>query len=112
LKILLSNVGLSINYDKTKVHHNVDRKVSFNFLGFEFIIMPRSLIRESRLFSNKGNLHDIQNARKGFAIILKPKNEKIMEVKTKLKKAISKIHRVSRNRLFKSFQLINSILTG
>jgi len=112
LKLSLSKVGLSINYNKTKIYHKIKSKVNFYFLGFEFIVMPRILLRKTRLFSNSENLHQIQAGQKGFAIILKPKYDKILHIKKKLKEVISKIHRVSRSQLFKIFRLINSVLLG
>lgn len=111
-KILLFEVGFDINHNKTKIYHKINSKVKFYFLGFEFIVMPRNLLRKSRLLSNLSNLHSLQKAPKGLGVILKPKPDKIIEIKKKLKKAISKIHRVSKSQLFKSFRLINSILLG
>jgi len=111
-KLSLSKVGLSINYNKTKIYHKIESKVNFYFLGFEFIVMHRTLLGKNRLYPNLGNLHQIQAGQKGFAIIVKPKADKILHIKKKLKEAISKIHRVSRSQLFKIFRLINSILLG
>ena len=103
-KSSLSKVGLSVNFNKTKIYHKVKSKINFYFLGFEFIIMPRNLLSKTRLFSNLGNLNQLKNGQKGFAIILKPKSDKLLEIKKKLKQAISRIHRVSRPQLFKVFQ--------
>jgi hypothetical protein len=72
--------------------------------------MPRNLLRKTKLFSNLGKLSEIKAGQKGFAIILKPKSEKILEIKKKLKQAISRIHRVSTPQLFNIFRLVNSIL--
>jgi hypothetical protein len=74
--------------------------------------MPRKLLRKSQLLSNLGNLHNLQKGQKGFGVLLKPKSSKLLEIKKKLKKAISRVHRVSRQQLFKTFRLINSILLG
>jgi hypothetical protein len=74
--------------------------------------MPRNLLSKTRLFSNLGNLNQLKNGQKGFAIILKPKSDKILKIKKKLKQAISRIHRVSRPQLFKIFRLVNNILSG
>lgn len=74
--------------------------------------MPRILLRKTRLFSNQGNLSQLKSGQKGFAIIFKPKSDKILDIKKKLKEAISKIHRVSRSKVFNVFRLINSILLG
>jgi len=74
--------------------------------------MPRNLLSKTRLFSNLSNLNQLKNGQKGFAIILKPKSDKILEIKKKLKQAISRIHRVSRPQLFKVFRLVNNILLG
>jgi len=111
-KSSLSKVGLSVNFNKTKIYHKVKSKVNFSFLGFEFIIMPRNLLRKTRLFSNLGNLGQLKAGQKGFAIILKPKSDKILEIKNKLKQAISRIHRVSTPQLFNIFRLVNSVLLG
>jgi len=101
-----------VNFNKTKIYHKVKSKINFYFLGFEFIIMPRNLLSKTRLFSNLGNLNQLKNGQKGFAIILKPKSDKLLKIKKKLKQAISRIHRVSRPQLFKVFRLINNILLG
>jgi hypothetical protein len=74
--------------------------------------MPRILLRKTRLFSNQGNLSQLKAGQKGFAIIFRPKSDKILDIKKKLKQAISKIHRVSRSKVFNVFRLINSILLG
>jgi len=108
----LSKVGLSVNLEKTKIYQKVKSKVNFCFLGFEFIVMPRNLLRETRLFSNLGNMNKLKAGQKGFAIVLKPKSDKILEIKKKLKQAISKIHRVNTPQLFNIFRLVNSILLG
>ena len=109
-KSLLAKVGLCINFNKTKIYHKVKSKVKFNFLDFEFIVMPRNLLRRTRLFSNLKNLNQLKTGQKGFAIIFKPRVDKILEIKKKLKQAIAKIHRVSTPQLFNIFRLINSIL--
>jgi hypothetical protein len=72
--------------------------------------MPRNLLRKTRLFSNLGNLNQLKVGQKGFAIILKPKSDKILEIKKKLNQAISRIHRVSTPQLFNIFRFVNSIL--
>jgi hypothetical protein len=74
--------------------------------------MPRNLLRYSNLLSNLDNLHSLQAGQKGFGVILKPKTDKILEIKKKLKKEISKIHRVNKSQLYKNFRFINSILLG
>ena len=74
--------------------------------------MPRNLLSKTRLFSNLGNLNQLKIGKKGFAIILKPKSDIILEIKKKLKQAISRIHRVGKPQLFKIFRLVNSILLG
>ena len=79
-KSSLSKVGLSVNFNKTKIYHKVKSKVNFSFLGFEFIIMPRNLFRKTRLFSILGNLGHLKAGLKGFAIILRPKSDKILEI--------------------------------
>ena len=86
--------------------------LDFCFLGFEFIVMPRNLLGKTRLFSNLGNLSQLKAGQKGFAIILKPKSDKIHEIKKKLKQAISRIHLVRTSQLFKIFRLVNTILLG
>jgi len=88
-KLLLSKLGLNFDYSKTNIYHNINRKVKFIFLGFEFIVMPREQLRKSRLLSNLNNLHSLQNGIKGFGIIFKPTATVLLEVKKKLKKAIS-----------------------
>lgn len=109
-KILLSEVGLNINYDKTKIYRKINSKIKFYFLDFEFIVMPRKLLGKSQLLPNLGNLQDLQKGQKGFGVLIKPKSDKLLEIKKRLKEAISQVHRVSRPQLFKTFRLINSIL--
>jgi hypothetical protein len=74
--------------------------------------MPRNLLRKTRLFTNLGNQNQLKNSRKGFAIIFKPKTDKISKIKKKLKQAIDRIHRVSRPQLYTVFRPINNILLG
>ena len=47
--------------------------------------MPRGPLRKTRLFSNLGNLNQLKVDQKEFAIILKPKSDKILEIKKNLK---------------------------
>lgn len=110
VKLSLSMVGLSINLKKTKLYPKVKSKVNFYFLGFEFIIIPHTLLRKTKLFTNLNSLNRQKVSQNGFATILKPKSERVREVKKELKQAIYRIHRVSKAQLFKIFQLINRIL--
>jgi len=111
-KLSLLKVGLSINFNKTKIYRKIKSKANFCFLGFEFIVTPHHLLRKTKLFSNLGNLSQLKASQKDFAIILKPKSDKILEIKKKLKQVISRIHRVSTPQLFNIFRLVNSILLG
>jgi len=111
-KLLLSKVGLSVHYNKTKIFYGIKSKINFYFLGFEFIIMFRTMLRKTNLFSKLDKINKVKSGQKGFVIILKPKSDKISEIKKKLKLAISGIHRVSKVHICKTFRWINSLLLG
>lgn len=106
----LSKIGLSLNYNKT-IHlkyMSMCKKKSFQFLGFEFIIIPRSKLRYSSMLSNCKNLYVPKNEKKGLGIILRPQKEKFRIIKDIVKFCIKLLHTVNRQNIFKIFRLINS----
>jgi len=105
-------IGLFFNNNKTKFFGNIKNKIKFQFLGFEFIVVPREQLKKSPLFSNMKNLHSRKEGSKGFAIILRPNSQKVKDIKKRLKVAIRRILHQPRNQIYKSFQQINSILLG
>jgi hypothetical protein len=90
----------------------IKSKIKFQFLGFEFLVMPRDQLKRSPLLSNMKNLHSLKEGRKGFGIILRPSPEKIKDIKKRLKVVIKRILHQSRKEIYKSFQQINAVLLG
>jgi len=112
LKKNLKMIGLSLNEKKTKSFVSIKSKIKFQFLGFEFLVMPRDQLKRSPLLSNMKNLHSIQKGSKGFGIILRPSSEKFKSIKQRLKTVIKRILHQPRKEIYKSFQQINSVLSG
>ena len=108
----LKRIGLSLNDKKTKSFVCIKSKVKFQFLGFEFLIMPRDQLKRSPLLSKMKNLHSLKEGTKGFGIILRPSSEKVKDIKKRLKVTIKRILHQPRNEIYKSFQQINSVLLG
>ena len=108
----LKKIGLSLNEKKTKSFACIKSKIKFQFLGFEFLVMPRDQLKRSPLFSNMKNFHSMKEGSKGFGIILRPSPEKIKDIKQRLKMVIKRIYQQPRKVIYKSFQQINSVLLG
>ena len=108
----LKNIGLSLNEKKTKSFVCIKSKIKFQFLGFEFLVMPRDQLKRSPLLSNMKNLHYLKKGSKGFGIILRPSPEKVKNIKQRLKIVIKRILHQPRREVYKSFQQINSVLLG
>lgn len=108
----LQKIGLSLNNDKTKIFVCIKSKIKFQFLGYEFLVMPRDQLKESPLLSNMKNLHSLKKGIKGFGIILRPAPEKVIDIKRRLKIVIKKILHQPRKEIYKFFQQINSVLLG
>lgn len=73
--------------------------------------MPKKLLRHSPLNTGKGSFHDLRKT-KIFGILLRPYTEKVKAIKTRLKTIIKGIVHQPRNYIYKTFQLINSVLLG
>ena len=113
LKTNFKKIGFHINYNKTKTITNIkDKKIRFNYLGFEFIIMPRHMLKYSPVLSNFKNFNSLKKGFFGFGILLKPQAIKFSNIKKKLKLEIKKILHQPRNEIYKIFQKINTILLG
>lgn len=110
LKKNLKKIGLSLNEKKTKSFVCIQSKIRFQFLGFEFLVMPRDQIKRSPLLSHMKNLHSLKEGSQGFGIILRPSLRKVKNIKQQLKIVIKKILRQPRKEIYKSFQRINSML--
>jgi RNA-directed DNA polymerase len=108
----LKKIGLSLNNKKTKSFVCIKSKIKFQFLGFEFLVMPRDQLKKSPLLSNMKNLHSLKEGTKGFGIILRPSPEKVKDIKKRLKVIIKRILHQPRKEIYKSFQHINSVLLG
>lgn len=108
----LKKIGLSLNNDKTKYFVCIQSKIKFQFLGFEFLVMPRDQFKRSPLLSSMKNFHSLKESAKGFGVILRPSSEKVIDIKKRLKIAIKRILHQPRKEIYKSFQQINSILLG
>jgi Group II intron, maturase-specific domain len=101
---------LSFNEIKTKYFARIKSKIKFQFLGFEFLVVPKNLLKKSPLLSNMKNLHFLKKSIKGFGIILRPTSKKVEELKKRLKAIIKRILHQPRGEIYKSFQEINSVL--
>ena len=112
LKKNLKRIGLSLDDKKTKSFVCIKSKIKFQFLGFEFLIMPRDQLKCSPLLSNLKNLHCLKEGSKGFGIILRPSSEKVKDIKKRLKVTIKRILHQPRNKIYELFQRINSVLLG
>ena len=108
----LQKIGLSLNNEKTKIFVCIKSKIKFQFLGYEFLVMPRDQLKKSLLLSNMKNLHSLKKGIKGFGIILRPAPEKVKDIKRRLKIVIKRILHQPRKEIYKSFQQINSVLLG
>ena len=108
----LQKIGLSLNNEKTKIFVCIKSKIKFQFLGYEFLVMPRDQLKKSPLLSNMKNLHSLKKGIKGFGIILRPAPEKVKDIKRRLKIVIKRILHQPRKEIYKSFQQINSMLLG
>ena len=108
----LKKIGLSLNEKKTKSFVCIKSKIKFQFLGFEFLVMPRDQLKRSPLLSNMKNLYSMKEGNKGFGIILRPSLEKVKSIKQRLKIVIKRILHQPRREIYKSFQQINSVLLG
>ena len=74
--------------------------------------MARDKLQKSFLFSKVKNMNSIKKHVKEFVIFLRPQLKKLKEIKACLKIAIKKILSQPRKLVYKSFQQINSILSG
>jgi RNA-directed DNA polymerase len=108
----LKRIGLSLNSEKTKSFVCIKTKIKFQFLGFEFLVMPRDQLKKSPLLSNMKNLHSLRESTKGFGIILRPRPKKVQDIKKRLKTIIKRILHQPRKEIYKFFQQINSVLLG
>ena len=108
----LQKIGLPLNNEKTKIFVCIKSKIKFQFLGYEFLVMPRDQLKKSPLLSNMKNLHSLKKGVKGFGIILRPAPEKVKDIKRRLKIVIKRILHQPRKEIYKSFQQINSVLLG
>jgi retron-type reverse transcriptase len=106
----LKKIGLSLNNEKTKSFVCIKSKIKFQFLGFEFLVMPRDQLKQSPLLSNTKNLRSLKEGSRGFGIILRPSPEKVIDIKKRLKITIKRILHQPRKEIYKSFQQITSIL--
>lgn len=113
LKKNLNKIGLSLNSEiVTKSFVGIKSKIKFQFLGFEFIVMPKSRLRQSSLFPTRKYFYDITKNFQRFGILLRPQIDKFKALKKRLKAVIKKILHQSRNQIYYTFQMINSLLLG
>lgn len=106
----LKKLGLSFNEKKTKSFGCIKSKLKFEFLGFEFLVMPIDQLKRTQLRSNMKNLHSLKEAQKNFTIILRPSPGNVTDIKQRLKIAIRRILHQPRKEIYNSFQEINSVL--
>ena len=108
----LKRIGLSLNDEKTKSFVRIKTKIKFQFLGFEFLVMPRDQLKKSHIFYNMKNPYSLKKSTKGFGIILRPNPKKVQDLKKRLKTIIRRILHQPQEKIYKSFQQINSVLLG
>lgn len=108
----LKRIGLSLNSEKTKSFVRIKTKIKFQFLGFEFLVMPRDQLKKSHIFYNMKNLCSLKKSTKDFGIILRPNPKKVQDIKKRLKTIIRRILHQPQEKIYKSFQQINSVLLG
>jgi RNA-directed DNA polymerase len=108
----LKRIGLSLNGEKTKSFMRIKTKIKFQFLGFEFLVMPRDQLKKSHIFYNMKNSYSLKKSTKSFGIILRPNPKKVQDLKKRLKTIIRKILHQPQEKIYKSFQQINSVLLG
>lgn len=106
----LIKIGLSLNNEKTKSFMPIKIKIKFQFLGFEFLVIPQYQLKKSHIFSNMKNLYFLKKRAKDFCIILRPSSKKLQDIKKRLKTIIKRILHQPRKNIYKSFQQINSVL--
>ena len=104
-----SKIGLFFNSSKTKAFNKI-KKVKFEFLGFEFIVVLKKQLKKDSLLSNAVKSCCLKKNVKMFKIILKPSSEKVSEIKQRLKKILQKVLPQSRNEMYKYFPKISSVL--
>lgn len=110
LKKNFKKIGLSFNEIKTKSFVCIKSKIKFQFLGFEFSVVPRDQLKKSPLLFNMKNLHSLKKSIKGFGILLRPSLERVKDIKKQLKAIIKRILHQPRQKIYKSFQIINYVL--
>ena len=99
----LSNVGLELNQEKTKITHTlhqVKENIGFNFLGFNIRQYPVGKYHSGK--NPGGNLM-------GFKTIIKPSKEKVTEHYRKLSEIVDKHKAVEQHILISK---LNSIIRG
>lgn len=113
LKRNLKKSGLFFNAKETKYFIHIKNKIRFDFLGFEFIVLPLKRLKKSSLLPDMKKLFFFKKKSLSvFGILLRPQPEKIRFIKKRLTTAIRKILHQPRNQIYRSFQHINFILLG
>ena len=113
LKKNLTRIGLSLNRrTPIKTWVGIRSVIKFQYLGFEFIVMQKRRLRQSSLITSMKYFRCLNKKIKRFGILLRPQTEKVKAVKKRLKTVIKKILHQPRNQIYKTFNLINSILLG
>lgn len=73
--------------------------------------MPKKQLRQSPLVTDMKNFHYLKKIKR-FGILFRPPMEKVKAIKNRLKIIIKRILHQPRNNIYKTFQLINSVLLG
>lgn len=109
----LTRIGLLLKRKTPiKTWVGIRSKIKFQYLGFEFIVMPKRQLRQSPLVTDIKNSHEFKKKVKRFSILLRPQIEKVKAIKKCLKTVIKRMLHQPRNHIYKTFQLVNSILLG
>jgi hypothetical protein len=99
----LEVIGLYLDKNQIDYILGIKKRVSFNFLGFTFKLIP--VASNKKIARRKDACTSLK-----FKIFLKPKLSLFSEVKIRLKKVIFLIQSISSYQLHKIFKKINSII--
>ena len=112
LRKKLQMVGLLLNDKKIKSFVYIQSKIKLQFLGFDFLVMPKDQSVRSSLFYNIKNLHYLKKSKKGFCIRYRPSLKNVKDIKQRFRLLIRKILFQPYKNIYKFFYQINFILLG
>lgn len=110
LKKNLKKIGLSWGNVKTKIFVSIKSKIKFQFLGFEFLVIPNNQLKRNLLSLKMKPLFFSEQTVEGFRVIFRPDKKNFKKIKKQLKVIIRKILHQPFKKIYKSFQKINFAL--